>query len=56
MPSPFEDHVLPIVCPKCGATIQKPVAWFRENRELACPCGTAMRLVTDEVLAADPAA
>jgi hypothetical protein len=52
MDSPFENHVLPIVCPKCGATIEKPVAWFRQNDELACPCGTTMRLVTDEILAA----
>ena len=45
------NYVLPVVCPKCGAQIQKPIAWFRENSELICPCGTAIYLATDELIA-----
>ena len=48
----LDAHLLPIHCPKCNATIHKTVAWLRENNELACPCGTAMYLGTDEVLLA----
>jgi hypothetical protein len=47
----LENYVLPVVCPKCGAQIQKPVAWFRENNEVTCPCGTTRYLATDELIA-----
>ena len=46
----LDDHVLPIACPKCGAKIQKNVAWLKANSELACPCGTTVHLATDELL------
>jgi hypothetical protein len=48
----IENYVLPIVCPKCGAQIQKSIAWFRKNNEVACPCGTPIHLATDELIAA----
>ena len=47
----LENCVLPVVCPKCGAQIQKTVTWFRENNEISCPCGTTIPLVTDELIA-----
>jgi hypothetical protein len=47
----IDNYVLPVVCPKCGAQIQKSVAWFRENSELTCPCGTTIYLATDELIA-----
>src|SRR5271169_4840490 len=34
-----DNTVLPVVCPKCGAQIQKSVVWFRQDSELGCPCG-----------------
>jgi hypothetical protein len=50
MSNVFDDHVLPITCPKCGAQIEKTVAWLRENDELSCPCGTTIHFATDELL------
>jgi hypothetical protein len=50
MPSLLENYVLPVVCPHCGAQIQKPVKWFRENRQMNCPCGTTLHLSTDELI------
>ena len=47
----IENYVLPVVCPKCAAPIQKPIAWFIENHEVACPCGTTIYLATDELIA-----
>jgi hypothetical protein len=49
--SVIDNYVLPVICPKCGAQIQKSVAWFRENSELTCPCGTTIYLATDELIA-----
>jgi hypothetical protein len=43
--------VVPAVCPKCGAQIQKSLAWFRQNNELGCPCGTTIYLKPDELIA-----
>jgi NAD-dependent SIR2 family protein deacetylase len=48
--SVMDSSVLPVVCPKCGAQIQKSVVWFRQNRELGCPCGTTIYLETDELI------
>jgi hypothetical protein len=44
------ESALPVVCPKCGAKIQKTVQWFRENNEISCPCGTTIYLATDELI------
>jgi NAD-dependent SIR2 family protein deacetylase len=49
--SVIDNYVLPVICPKCGAHIQKPIAWFRENHEVTCPCGTTIYLATDELIA-----
>ncbi len=46
-----ENYMLPVVCPKCAAHIQKPIAWFRENHEVTCPCGTTIYFETDELIA-----
>jgi hypothetical protein len=46
----LENYVLPVVCPKCGAQIQKTIGWFRENNEISCPCGTSNYLVTEELV------
>jgi len=46
MANVLENYVLPVVCPKCGAQIQKTIGWFRENNEIACP----IYLVTDELV------
>jgi hypothetical protein len=46
----LENYVLPVVCPKCGAQLQKLIAWFRENNEVTCPCGTTSYLATDELV------
>lgn len=51
MPSVMDNSVLPVVCPKCGAQIQKPIAWFKQNNELNCPCGTTINLATNELIA-----
>jgi len=48
----FDDHVLPINCPKCGAKIEKTVAWLRENHELVCPCGTTSHMEPADVFLA----
>jgi hypothetical protein len=45
----LENHLLPVVCPHCGAQIQKTMSWFRDNKEMLCPCGT-IYLVTDELI------
>jgi hypothetical protein len=45
----IDNYVLPVV--KCAAHIQKPIAWFRENHEVTCPCGTTIYLATDELIA-----
>ena len=45
------NYVLPVVCPKCSAQIQKSIEWFRKNNELTCPCGTTIYLATDELIA-----
>ena len=50
MANVLENYVLPVVCPKCAAQIQKTIGWFRENNEIACPCGTPIHLVTDELV------
>jgi hypothetical protein len=46
----IENYVFPVICPKCGAQMQKSIAWFRENNEIACPCGTTIYLETDELI------
>ena len=46
-----DNYVPPVVFPKCGAHIHKTVAWFRENHEVTCPCGTTIYLATDELIA-----
>ena len=46
----LENYVLPVVCPKCAAQIQKTIRWFRENNEISCPCGTTIYLETDELV------
>ena len=46
----MENYVLPVICPKCGAQMQKSIAWFRENNEITCPCGTTIYLATDELI------
>jgi hypothetical protein len=51
MSSIIGNYVLPVVCPKCGAQIQKSIEWFSKNNELICPCGTAIYLATDELIA-----
>ena len=51
MSSVIDNYVLPVICPKCAAHIQKPIAWFRENHEVTCPCGTTIYLATDELIA-----
>jgi hypothetical protein len=51
MSSMIDNYVLPVVCPKCGAQIQKSIEWFRENSELICPCGTTIYLATHELIA-----
>jgi hypothetical protein len=51
MSSTIDNYVLPVVCPKCGAQIQKSIEWFRKNNELICPCGTTMYLATNELIA-----
>jgi hypothetical protein len=33
----LKNNVLPVVCPKCGAQMQKTIGWFRENNEISCP-------------------
>ena len=48
----LEKHVLPIHCPKCDGKIEKTVAWFRDNHELVCHCGTTSHLESADVLAA----
>jgi hypothetical protein len=40
-----DNYVLPVICPKCAAHIQRPIAWFKENNEVTCPCGTTIYLV-----------
>jgi hypothetical protein len=50
MRSGLDTAVHPVVCPKCNAQIQKPVAWFRQNDKLNCPCGTTIYLKTDELI------
>lgn len=50
MQSILENYVLPVVCPHCGARIQKTVKWFRENHQMDCPCGTTIYLATDELI------
>ena len=39
-----------VVCPKCGAKLQKTIGWRRDNREVSCPFGTKVYLVTDELV------
>jgi hypothetical protein len=51
MPRVMGNSALPVVCPKCGAQIQKPIAWFRQNNELNCPCGTTIYIKSDELIA-----
>jgi len=51
MSSVMDNTVLPVVCPKCGAQIQKSIAWFKENNELNCPCRTTIYLETDALIA-----
>ena len=51
MSSVIDDYVLPVICPKCAAHIQKPIASFRENHKVTCPCGTTIYLATDELIA-----
>jgi hypothetical protein len=46
----LENYVLPVVCPKCGAQMQKATGRFRENNEIICPGGTTIYLVTDELI------
>ena len=46
----LENYVLPMVCPKCGAQMQKTIGWFRQNNEIICPGGTTIYLVTDELI------
>jgi hypothetical protein len=31
-------EILPLSCPKCGQTTEKPVPWVQENTFYACPC------------------
>jgi hypothetical protein len=50
MSSTFEQYALPIHCPKCGAKIEKTVAWLRTNDELVCPCGAKSHLEPAEVI------
>jgi hypothetical protein len=50
MSSIIDNYVLPVVCPKCGAQIQKSIDWFRKNNELICPCGTTIYLATHELI------
>jgi hypothetical protein len=52
MSGALEDYVLPIHCPKCGASIEKTVGWLRDNNELVCHCGTMSHLEPAEVIAA----
>jgi NAD-dependent SIR2 family protein deacetylase len=49
--SVIDNYVLPVICPKCAAHIQKPITWFRENHEVTCPCGTTIYLAIDELIA-----
>jgi hypothetical protein len=42
--------MLLVVCPKCGAKLQKTIGWFKENREVSCPFGTKVYLVADELV------
>ena len=51
MSSVIDNYVLPVICPKCAAHLQKPIARFRENHEVTCPCGTTIYLATDELIA-----
>jgi hypothetical protein len=51
MSSVIENYVSPVVWQECGAQIQKPIAWFRENNEITCPGGTTIYLATDELIA-----
>jgi hypothetical protein len=44
------NYVLPEVCLKCGAQIQIPIAWFRENNQLGCPRGITIYFATDDRL------
>jgi hypothetical protein len=50
MSSVMDNSVLPVVCPKCGAQIQKTVAWFKRNNELNCPCRITIYLETAELI------
>ena len=46
----LKNYMLLVVCLKCGAKLQKTIGWFRENREVSCPFGTKVYLVTDELV------
>jgi hypothetical protein len=48
----LSNCTFPVVCPHCGAQIQKTAQWFRHNSELICPCGTTLYLETNELLIA----
>jgi hypothetical protein len=48
----LKNCTFPIVCPHCGAQIQKTVQWFKDNNELICPCGSHLYLGTEELLIA----
>jgi hypothetical protein len=39
----LENYVLAVVCPKCGAQMQKAIGWFRQNNEIIYPGGTNHR-------------
>jgi hypothetical protein len=46
----LENYVLPVVCAKCGAQIQKTIGVVSGKHEISCSCGTAIYLVTDELV------
>jgi hypothetical protein len=54
--SMYDSDTLPLTCPKCQATTEKPVRWIQENTFFTCgACGasslidkdTAMRLLAE---------
>ena len=44
------NYVLPEVCLKYGAQIQRSIVSFRENNQLGCPRVTTIYLATDGLM------
>lgn len=44
----FDDHKINITCANCGQKHPKAIAWIKAHRELACSCGTRIKIEADQ--------